>query len=119
MSELTRDELSGLPKELVKELSPLAQELSESKSPVAQSETFSSVCVGARIESVRNSAGISQEEMARALDVSLWSYRRYVAHRRPIPLHIAKSVIVRFDVDPKWLLFGDEGLPTPSKKGGE
>ena len=60
--------------------------------------------MGDRIASVRNEAGLSQEQMASRLQVSRSAYQYYERGERDLPSTILYKICQEFKVDPSWIL---------------
>lgn len=71
-----------------------------------------------RLRSLRRTVGKTQPDFADLLGVSSRTYKNYEAGHRELPLEGAKRLIVEFGLDAEWFLFGEEGRPEVSKKGG-
>lgn len=60
-----------------------------------------------RVAQVREHLELSQDKMARQLELSLRAYANYERGERTIPVELLRSLYKRFSVDPIWLLTGD------------
>lgn len=69
-----------------------------------------------RLLEVRRSANLNQSEMAKRAGTSYRSYRAYETGKREITFKVLRTVVVEFELDANWLLFGDEDRPQPSIK---
>lgn len=62
-----------------------------------------------RLELVRRSAKMNQKDFCQEIGASLRSLQHYLHGERDMPLPLAQKIIVRFDLDAEWFLFGDQG----------
>ena len=62
--------------------------------------------IGQRLADVRRMARMSQEEMAKALSLSVNGYRNYEKGERNLPARLASQICRDFSVDIVWLLDG-------------
>jgi len=65
-----------------------------------------------RLEAVRKEEGLSQEAFATRLGISRGAYQHYSKGGREIPSSVLDSLLREFEVDPYWMLRGDD------EKGG-
>ncbi len=68
--------------------------------------------IGARMRRVREAAGHSQAKCAAILDVSERSYKAYELGKREPPLRLAIDFCERLQVDLRWLIVGEQSVPT-------
>jgi transcriptional regulator with XRE-family HTH domain len=63
--------------------------------------------LGARLSALRSQADLSQEEMARRLEISRSAYQYYERSQRDLTGLLLLKIFQVFDVDPLWMLEGD------------
>ncbi|MGR3369248.1 MAG: helix-turn-helix domain-containing protein [Sagittula sp.] len=68
--------------------------------------------IGARMRSAREASGYSQVKCAALLDVSERSYKSYELGKREPSLRTAVDFSERLQVDLRWLILGEETVPT-------
>lgn len=81
------------------------------------SSNFEDVNVGERLLSVRIGESLSQKIFADSLEINLRTYQNYERGERPISKDVICTLKSKYDIDPAWLLFGDnedsEDIPEP------
>lgn len=65
-----------------------------------------------RLEEVRSAEGLSQEAFSQRLGISRGAYQHYSKGGREIPSSVLDALLREFEIDPYWLLRGDD------EKGG-
>jgi transcriptional regulator with XRE-family HTH domain len=63
--------------------------------------------VGARLAKIRKQEGLSQLEMASALDIAVRTYQSYEHGVRELPSSMSTRLHKRFQIDPIWLMEGE------------
>lgn len=61
-----------------------------------------------RLEFVRKNEGLSQEAFSQRLGISRGAYQHYIRGGREIPSSVMASLLREFDIDPYWMLRGDD-----------
>ncbi|MEJ6390587.1 adenosylcobalamin-dependent ribonucleoside-diphosphate reductase [Gymnodinialimonas ulvae] len=79
--------------------------------------------VGARMKTARQAAGLTQVELAEAVNLSRSQIASLEIDSRELPRRHAEKIAKKLAVDPAWLLFGDTpggtaGLPPTAPPGG-
>lgn len=72
-----------------------------------------------RLKAVRKSENLSQKQFGESLGIPWRTYQNYELSLRVPSAELVAAVIAEFDLDSDWLLFGDEGRPTSSRKGAD
>lgn len=70
----------------------------------------SGIGIGARMAAIRAKERISQVSAAAMLGVGERSYKLYETEARELPLAVAMRICERFDVDLKWLVYGNDAV---------
>jgi len=82
------------------------------------SNTFDQQKVAGRFLTVRSHLNLSQKSFAESLGISLGAEQNYERGNRQISANVIHSVYKVYDVDPQWLLDGEEGQPRFMKNRG-
>jgi transcriptional regulator with XRE-family HTH domain len=82
------------------------------------SNTFDQHAVAGRFLTVRSHLNLSQKAFAESLGISLGAEQNYERGNRQISASVIYSVYKVYDVDPQWLLDGEEGQPRFMKNRG-
>lgn len=65
-------------------------------------------CIGARISELRDLSGFSQEEISKAVDLTLEKYKSYESGEKDIPASVLKKIAQEFKVELGVLLTGED-----------
>ncbi len=68
--------------------------------------------MGGRLRDIRSALGLTQEELARDLDISKPAYVRYETGNRYPPAKILNALALKYNVDTNWLLAGKGAMFT-------
>ena len=69
------------------------------------------VVMGRRLTSIRANSGLTQEEFAEKLGLSLRAYANYERGEREMPTALFRSLCESFRIDPLWQLVGPDEEP--------
>ncbi|TKW65401.1 MAG: helix-turn-helix transcriptional regulator [Paracoccus denitrificans] len=64
--------------------------------------------IGARLETKLNETGLSRDEQAESLGISRSALATYISLERIPSASTVARAVDRFDIDPRWLLTGDD-----------
>ncbi len=64
--------------------------------------------IGARLDSIRTSENLTQEEMASNINISLSSYKNYVRGTRDVPASLVAVLLEKYSIDPLWFVAGEK-----------
>lgn len=64
--------------------------------------------IGMRLLEIRSKAGLSQREIGPKLNVSWRTYQNYEIGEREVSSSVVSAIYQVFNVDPVWLLLGEE-----------
>ena len=69
-----------------------------------------------RLEQVRKREKLSQEAFSQRLGISRGAYQHYVKGGREIPSSVLSALLQEFEVDPYWMLRGDDAGASTEKE---
>lgn len=72
--------------------------------------------IASRLEEVRKEKGLSQEAFAKRLGISRSAYQHYSRGKHEIPTTILVKLLIYFEVDPYWIIEGDERGMAPEQE---
>lgn len=72
--------------------------------------------MAARLEQVRQDSGLSQEAFSKRLGISRGAFQHYVKGAHDIPTSVIAALKREFDVDPYWMVCGNDAGPSTEKE---
>lgn len=74
--------------------------------------------VSKRLLTIRDRSGLSQQDFADELGISLRSAQNYERGIRKLPAETLTDIARKFEIDPLWVIYGPEERPRPAAHVG-